>query len=76
MFSLSVPLPSKISVDTALAIIDVLEKIPPEDRKTITYDNLQSTCWCLTLGVFNLTFVIPMRPGKKGAEALDLKMSG
>lgn len=39
MFSLSVPLPSKTSGDTAQAIIDVLKAIPPEARKTITYDN-------------------------------------
>lgn len=39
MFSLSVPLPSKTSGDTAQAIIDVLKAILPEARKTITYDN-------------------------------------
>jgi IS30 family transposase len=39
MFTLSLPLPSKKSCSTAQAIIDVMEDIPPEARKTLTLDN-------------------------------------
>ena len=39
MLALSVPLPSKTAGDTALAIIALLESLPPEARKTITFDN-------------------------------------
>ena len=39
MFTRSVPLPSKKSCTTAQSIIEMLEDIPPQARKTITYDN-------------------------------------
>jgi IS30 family transposase len=39
MFTLSTPLPSKQSGITAQAIIDMMKEVPPESRKTITYDN-------------------------------------
>ena len=39
MFTRSVPLPSKKSCSTAQSIIDVMKAIPPQARKTITYDN-------------------------------------
>lgn len=39
MLTLSAPLPSKSSQDTALAMLALLTKIPPKARKTITFDN-------------------------------------
>lgn len=39
MLTLSIPLPSKSSSDTAMAIIALLESLPHEARKTITFDN-------------------------------------
>ena len=39
MLTLSIPLPSKASHTTAQAIIDLLQKIPPQARQTITFDN-------------------------------------
>jgi len=39
MFTRSVPLPSKKSSSTAQSIIDLMKDIPPQARKTLTYDN-------------------------------------
>jgi IS30 family transposase len=39
MFTRSVPLPSKKSCSTAHSIIGLMKAIPPQARKTITYDN-------------------------------------
>lgn len=39
MFTLSVPLPSKASMDTAQAIIELMKDIPSQALQTITYDN-------------------------------------
>ena len=39
MFTRSVPLPSKKACITAHSIIDMMKDIPPQARKTITYDN-------------------------------------
>ena len=39
MLTLSAPLPSKSSQDTALAMLDLLTKIPPKAPKTITFHN-------------------------------------
>lgn len=39
MLTLSAPLPSKSSQDTALAMLALLTKIPSKARKTITFDN-------------------------------------
>lgn len=39
MFTLSSPLPSKRAGDTTTAILELMESIPKESRKTITYDN-------------------------------------
>lgn len=39
MFTCSVPLPSKSALLTVEAMIGCLEKIPPEARKSLTFDN-------------------------------------
>ena len=69
MFTLSVPLPSKKSLSTAQAIIDVMKVVPPEARKTITYDNggefAKHRLACNALGIHSY-FCDPYASWQKG----------
>ena len=76
MFTRSVPLPSKKSCSTAQSIIDVMKDIPPDARKTLTYDNggeFAKHTEVIRPWAFSPTFAIHMRLGRREESRIPME---